>query len=90
MSIVTVNVNLDVDVILDQIGEDIVKSWLRDRGVSCLTSEEADCYVNLDNSIGTMPFYKVLTDAIDSGKMSLEMLVGHVAMCSVMKSVQLK
>lgn len=86
--LVTTNVSFDSESFLQQIGKDEVKSWLEKQGYSCMSSDESSKYVNIERSMGTTPFYKLIVDAIESGKLSLEMIVGHVATRNLIKKAE--
>lgn len=86
--LVTTNVSFDSESFLQQIGKDEVKSWLEKQGYACMSSDESSKYVNIEKSIGTNAFYKMLVDAIESGKLSLEMIVGHVATRNLIKKAE--
>jgi len=83
--LITTNVSFDSEALLQQIGKDEVRNWLERQGFACMSSDEASKYVNVERSMGTQSFYKILVDAIESGKLSLEMIVGHVATRNLMK-----
>jgi len=88
MSLVSMNVSFDSESLLKQIGEDEVRAWLEKQGYACMRSDEASKYVNIERSMGTTPFYKMLVDAIESGKLSLELIVGHVATRKLMQKAE--
>jgi len=79
MSTISMNVSFESESLLRQIGKEEVKSWLENQGYACISSDEASNYVNIEKSMGTTAFYKMIVDAIESDKLSLEMIVGHVA-----------
>ncbi len=88
MSTISMNVSFESESILKQIGVDEVRSWLEKQGYACMGSDEASKYVNIEKSIGTNAFYKLLVDAIESGKLSLELIVGHVATRKLMQKTE--
>ena len=79
MPTISMNVSFEGDYLLQQIGKDEVRNWLERQGFVCVSSDESSKYVNIERSMGTTAFYKLIVDAIESGKLSLEMIVGHVA-----------
>lgn len=86
--LITTNVSFDSENLLQQIGENEVRNWLERQGYACMSSEEASKYVNIEKSMGTTAFYKMIIDAIESGNLSLEMIVGHVATRNLMKKAE--
>lgn len=88
MSIISMNVSFESESLLSQIGKDEVRSWLEGRGYVCILSEEASKYVNLEKSMGTDAFYKLLSGAIESGKLSLELIVGHVVTSKLLRNTE--
>lgn len=88
MSIVSMNVSFESESLLKQIGEDEVRSWLERQGYACMKSDEASKYINIEKSIGTLPFYKLLVESIESGKLSLEMLIGHITTRKLMQKAE--
>lgn len=81
-------VPLDTDNLLQEIGINSVISWLEQKGYSCLSPVEASKYVNVEKSIGTGPFYNLLVDNIESGKLSLELIAGHVITRKMMNTAE--
>jgi hypothetical protein len=88
MSTISTNVSFESEYLLSQIGESEVKSWLESHGYACMMSSEASKYVNIEKSMGTNAFYKLLVDAIESGQLSLEMIVGHIATRKLMQKAE--
>jgi len=86
--IITTNVSFDSDALLQQIGKDEVRNWIEKQGYACMSSDESSKYVNIERSMGTTAFYNLIVDAIESGKLSLEMIVGHVATRNLMKKAE--
>jgi len=50
--------------------------------------EDADKYIDVDKSIGTDAFYDLLEKAIEEGKISLELLIGRIAVKKIMASAK--
>ena len=88
MSTISMNVSFEIESLLSQIGESEIKSWLERQGYACMRSEESSKYVNIEKSMGTNAFYKLLVDAIESDKLSLELIVGHVATRKLMQKAE--
>jgi len=79
-------VNIDPAIVLKSVDDRWLISYLEERtGGMFVKKEETDHYLNIEKCIGTEPFYDLLVKAIEDGKMSLEMLVGKVAVKKIMK-----
>jgi hypothetical protein len=50
--------------------------------------DEAGNYVNVEKSAGTEAFYELLEQLINNGKISLELLVGRIAVKKIMNNVK--
>lgn len=88
MAVVNLNIPFDAELLLEEIGVCIVSTWLERKGISCISKEQADNYVNIEKSMGTVPFYKLLVDNIESGKLSLELIAGHVITRKMMNTAE--
>jgi len=69
---------------IKKVTDEVLKDELERRGFCVVADSEAEKYVNIEKSMGTEPFYELLVDAIDKGFLSLEMLIGKVALKKLM------
>lgn len=83
---ISLNILSDSENLLNQIGIESVIDWIERKGYSVMNADLASKYVNIEKSMGTEPFYKLIVDAIEAGKLSLEMIVGHVATRKLMRT----
>jgi hypothetical protein len=83
---VSINSIVDSDNLLEQIGLSVIIHWLETKGYACIGESSQSNYINIEKSIGTEPFYNLLIDAIENGKLSLELLVGKMAVKRLMKT----
>lgn len=58
--------------------EELLKR-VESKGYSVLSTADLSHYVNIQKSMGTEPFYDMLVEAIEKGELSLELLIGKVA-----------
>jgi hypothetical protein len=68
----------------DQIPIQFLIDRLTSNGYEVVSAEDLPKYINIEKSMGTEPFYNMLIDAIEKGEMSLELLVGKVALKKLM------
>lgn len=83
---VSINSIVDSDNLLEQIGLSVIIYWLENKGYACIGESAQPNYINIEKSIGTEPFYNLLIEAIENGKLSLELLVGKMAVKRLMKT----
>lgn len=83
---VSINSIVDSDNLLEQIGLSAIIYWIETKGYACIGELAQSNYINIEKSIGTEPFYNLLIDAIENGKLSLELLVGKMAVKRLMKT----
>jgi len=88
MSKKTISLSLEVEEILQEVGELLTINWLEDKGFAVVSNEDKINYVNVEKSMGTEAFYELLEKAIEDGKLSLELLVGRIAVKNIMKSAK--
>lgn len=74
-----INVNT-LSNILDQVEMNVLKERVEKAGYIITSEEDSGNYVNIKKSMGTEPFYDMLVENITNGNLSLELLVGKVAL----------
>lgn len=87
---VTITSTIESNALLEQIGRVEVIHWIESQGYTCLGAEEQSKYVNIEKSMGTKPFYDLLADSIEQGRLSLEMIVGTVAARKLLRDANQK
>lgn len=81
-----INVTIDTEEFLNEVGDDQIINYLSTKGYGVIASGETSKYINLEKSVGTEPFYKLLAQLIDEGKLSLELIIGHVITKRIIES----
>jgi hypothetical protein len=83
---VSINSIVDSDNLLEQVGLSVIVDWLKTKRFTCFSEELLANYINFEKSTGTEEFYDLLIDAIEQGKLSLELIVGKMAVKRLMKT----
>lgn len=83
---VSINSIVDSDNLLEQVGLSVIVDWLRTKRFTCISDESLASYINFEKSTGSDEFYNLLIEAIENGKLSLELLVGKMAVKRLMKT----
>jgi hypothetical protein len=87
---VNVSISVELEELLKNVNEGHVIGWLKKKGYAVMSPAELRGFVNIEKSLGTVAFYTMLAEAIEQGKLSLEMIVGYVATRKLMKTVEEK
>lgn len=66
--------------LINQIAVEKLVKMMESKGYHCVSDKDADKYVDVQKSMKTEPFYDLLVEAIESGALSLEQLIGKVAL----------
>lgn len=81
-------VTIETDEFFSEVGDEEIIKHLESKGYGVIRPGETSKYINFEKSMGTEPFYKLIVDAIEAGKLSLEMIVGHVATRNLMRTAE--
>ena len=88
MNKIQLSMLVDLEEVLELSEDQKIIKWLEKKGYACVPKSEQSKYINLEKSLGTEAFYQIITDAIESGKLSLELIIGHATVKNLLKNIK--